>query len=118
MLSCYPPNDFVNIVGDGEPDNISRANVPYDGGTITVSNLGAWGIESFDAIVNPPQSLIVSVGAAVEKPVVRNGELTVGHEMTATLSSDHRVIDGADGARFLRWVCDALENPLQLVMKG
>ncbi|MFN5738502.1 MAG: dihydrolipoamide acetyltransferase family protein, partial [Akkermansiaceae bacterium] len=61
----------------------------FDGGTITVSNLGAWGIESFDAIVNPPQAAILSVGAAIEKPVVKNGQIVPGTRMNLGLSCDH-----------------------------
>lgn len=83
----------------------------FDGGTITVSNLGAWGIESFDAIVNPPQAAILSVGAAVEKPVVKNGQIVPGIRMNLGLSCDHRVIDGAVGAQFLAEIKKLLEQP-------
>jgi pyruvate dehydrogenase E2 component (dihydrolipoamide acetyltransferase) len=83
----------------------------FDGGTITVSNLGAWGIESFDAIVNPPQAAILSVGAAIEKPVVKNGQIVPGIRMNLGLSCDHRVIDGAVGAQFLAEIKKLLEQP-------
>ncbi|HEX7262371.1 MAG TPA: dihydrolipoamide acetyltransferase family protein, partial [Luteolibacter sp.] len=73
----------------------------FDGGTITVSNLGAWGIESFDAIVNPPQAVILSVGAAIEKPVVKGGQIVPGLRMNLGVSCDHRVVDGAVAAQFL-----------------
>ena len=65
----------------------------FDGGTITVSNLGAYGIESFDAIINPPQAAIISVGSIVEKAVVENGEIVPGLRLNLGLSCDHRVVD-------------------------
>jgi len=88
----------------------------FDGGTITVSNLGAWGVESFDAIVNPPQALIVSVGAAIEKPVVRDGEIVPGLRMNLGVSCDHRVVDGAIGAQFLAEVKKLLEQPALMLI--
>ena len=71
------------------------------GGTFTVSNLGMYGVQAFDAIINPPQVAILAVGAAESRPVVRDGALAVGTRMTVTLSSDHRVVDGAAAAAFL-----------------
>ncbi len=89
----------------------------FDGGTITVSNLGAWGIDSFDAIVNPPQAAILSVGAAVKKPVVdKNGELAVGLRMNIGLSADHRVVDGAVGAADISEVKKLIENPALMLL--
>lgn len=88
----------------------------FDGGTITVSNLGAWGIDSFDAIVNPPQAAILSVGAAVEKPVVVNGEIKVGLRMNIGLSADHRVVDGAVGAAYISEVKKLIENPALMLL--
>ncbi len=88
----------------------------FDGGTITVSNLGAWGIESFDAIVNPPQAAILSVGAAIEKPVVKNGQIVPGLRMNLGLSCDHRVIDGAVGAQFLSEIKKLLEQPALMLL--
>lgn len=88
----------------------------FDGGTITVSNLGAWGIDSFDAIVNPPQAAILSVGAAVQKPVVVNGEIKVGLRMNIGLSADHRVVDGAVGAAFISEVKKLIENPALMLL--
>ena len=88
----------------------------FDGGTITVSNLGAWGIESFDAIVNPPQAAILSVGAAIEKPVVKNGQIVPGLRMNLGLSCDHRVVDGAVGAQFLAEVKKLIEQPALMLL--
>ncbi len=88
----------------------------FDGGTITVSNLGAWGIESFDAIVNPPQAAILSVGAAIEKPVVKNGQVVPGLRMNLGLSCDHRVVDGAVGAAFLNEVRKLIEQPALMLL--
>ena len=88
----------------------------FDGGTITVSNLGAWGIESFDAIVNPPQAAILSVGAAIAKPVVKNGQIVPGLRMNLGLSCDHRVVDGAVGAEFLSQVKKLLEQPALMLL--
>ena len=87
-----------------------------DGSTFTISNLGMFGVEHFTAIINPPNSAILAVGGAVQKPVVRDGEVVVGHEMQMTMSSDHRVIDGAMAARFLADVREALENPATLLV--
>jgi pyruvate dehydrogenase E2 component (dihydrolipoamide acetyltransferase) len=88
----------------------------FDGGTITVSNLGAWGIESFDAIVNPPQAAILSVGAAIEKPVVKNGQIVIGLRMNLGLSCDHRVVDGAVAAQFLSEVKKLVEQPALMLL--
>ena len=88
----------------------------FDGGTITVSNLGAWGIESFDAIVNPPQALIVSVGAAIEKPVVKGGQIVPGLRMNVGVSCDHRVVDGAVAASFLAEVKKLIEQPALMLV--
>ena len=88
----------------------------FDGGTITVSNLGAWGIDSFDAIVNPPQAAILSVGAAIEKPVVKNGQIVPGRRMNIGVSADHRVVDGAVAAAFLAEVKKLIENPALMLL--
>ena len=88
----------------------------FDGGTITVSNLGAWGIESFDAIVNPPQAVILSVGAVIEKPVVKNGQIVAGLRMNVGVSCDHRVVDGAVGAAFLAEIKNLIEQPTLMLL--
>jgi pyruvate dehydrogenase E2 component (dihydrolipoamide acetyltransferase) len=79
--------------------------------TFVISNLGMFGVDNFTAIINPPNSAILAVGAALKKPVVRDDELTVGHEMSATLSLDHRVIDGAMAAQYLQTLGQLIENP-------
>jgi pyruvate dehydrogenase E2 component (dihydrolipoamide acetyltransferase) len=89
----------------------------YQGGTITVSNLGGYGVEQFYAIINPPQSVIVSVGTIVKKPVVNAaGQIVPGQRMTIAVSCDHRVVDGAVGAQFLGELKRFLENPTLLLI--
>jgi len=89
----------------------------YQGGTLTVSNLGAYGIDSFSAIINPPQSIILAVGAAVKKPVVNaKSEIVVGHRMSIGLSCDHRVVDGAIGAEYLAELRKLIENPALMLI--
>jgi pyruvate dehydrogenase E2 component (dihydrolipoamide acetyltransferase) len=88
----------------------------YTGGTFCVSNLGMMGIPKFTAIINPPNSAILAVGAAVAKPVVKNGQIVAGQTMTVTLSADHRVFDGAVGAQFLVALKNLLENPALLLV--
>jgi pyruvate dehydrogenase E2 component (dihydrolipoamide acetyltransferase) len=84
----------------------------YAGGTITLSTLGAYGIEQFFAIINPPQAAILAVGAIVKKPVVNaKGEIVVGERMSVSLSGDHRVVDGAVGAEYLGTLRKLIENP-------
>jgi pyruvate dehydrogenase E2 component (dihydrolipoamide acetyltransferase) len=86
------------------------------GSTFTISNLGMYGVEHFTAIINPPNSAIMAVGSAVQKPVVRNGEIVIGHEMQATVSCDHRVIDGAMAAEYMQTVKQLIENPASLLV--
>jgi pyruvate dehydrogenase E2 component (dihydrolipoyllysine-residue acetyltransferase) len=88
----------------------------YQGGSFAVSNLGMFGIDNFDAIVNPPHAGILAVGAGVKKPVVgADGELAVATVMSVTMSVDHRVIDGALGANLLNAIVDNLENPMTML---
>jgi pyruvate dehydrogenase E2 component (dihydrolipoamide acetyltransferase) len=86
------------------------------GATFSISNLGMFGIEEFTAIINPPEGAILAVGAMSPKPVVRNNEMVVRQMMRVTMSCDHRVIDGATGAKFLQTFKKILENPLFLVV--
>lgn len=83
----------------------------FQGGSFTISNLGMYGVKHFDAIINPPQCAILAVGAGQQRPTVIDGELVVATEMTLTLSSDHRVIDGAIAAQFLQLLKRSIENP-------
>jgi pyruvate dehydrogenase E2 component (dihydrolipoamide acetyltransferase) len=85
-------------------------------GTFTVSNLGMFGIQSFVAVINPPQAAILAVGAMAPTPVVRDGEVTVRNIMRLTLACDHRILYGADAAEFLGRIRERLENPLQLAL--
>lgn len=88
----------------------------YKGGSFTVSNMGMYGVTEFQAIINPPQSAILAVGAILDVPVVRNGAVVPGKTMNLTLSSDHRVVDGAASAAFLNTLKKYLENPISLVI--
>jgi pyruvate dehydrogenase E2 component (dihydrolipoamide acetyltransferase) len=88
----------------------------YQGGSFAISNLGMMGIENFDAVINPPHGSILAVGAGIKQPVVlADGSLGVATVMSMTLSVDHRVIDGALGAAFLKAVIEALENPMAML---
>jgi pyruvate dehydrogenase E2 component (dihydrolipoamide acetyltransferase) len=86
------------------------------GGTFTISNLGMYPIEEFAAVINPPQAAVLAVGSMAERAVVRDGEVVARQTMRVTLSSDHRVIDGAEAAQFLQTLKAKLENPLGLVL--
>jgi pyruvate dehydrogenase E2 component (dihydrolipoamide acetyltransferase) len=86
----------------------------YTGATFSVSNLGMMGIDEFSAVINPPEGAILAVGAVVEKPVVAEGRVEIGTRCRLTLSCDHRVVDGATGAKFLGTLKQILENPVYL----
>jgi len=86
------------------------------GGTFTVSNLGMYGIDNFSAVINPPQAAILAVGAIVERPVVREGELAIARVLEVTLACDHRVLYGAPAAEFLARIRTLLEEPLSLAL--
>ena len=87
----------------------------YSGGSITVSNLGMFGVDSFIAVINPPQASIVAVGAVAERAVVREGKVVVRRTMSATFSGDHRIVDGALGAQYLQELKTLLEQPTRLL---
>ena len=87
----------------------------YQGGSFAISNLGMFGIENFDAVINPPHGAILAVGAGIQMPVVENGEVVIRNVMSMTLSVDHRVIDGALGAQLLQAIVENLENPVAML---
>jgi pyruvate dehydrogenase E2 component (dihydrolipoamide acetyltransferase) len=87
-----------------------------EGSTFTVSNLGMFDVDEFNAIINPPEAAILAVGSVKQVPVVVNGEIKVGTRMKATLSVDHRISDGAEGARFLQALAKYIEEPLRLLI--
>jgi len=88
----------------------------YSGGSLTVTNLGMYGVESMHAVINPPQSCILAVGAAEERPIARNGRVEVANMMSCALSCDHRVVDGVTAAEFLRAFKRLIENPAVLLI--
>jgi pyruvate dehydrogenase E2 component (dihydrolipoamide acetyltransferase) len=88
----------------------------YEGGGFSVSNLGMFGIKEFTSIINPPQSCIIAVGAGEERPVVINGKIEIATMMTVTMSCDHRVVDGATGAKFLQTFKQFIEEPASMLL--
>lgn len=112
----------LSKVADTTKDNVYRAShdgfrqQELEGGSITVTNLGMYGIADFSAIINPPQAAILAVGAAAPAPVVRDGKLEVATQMKLTLSVDHRAVDGALAATWIDALRTALENPLQILI--
>ena len=111
----------LHEIAAASKDLIARANQgtlrneEYSGTTFSISNLGMFDVDSFAAIIFPPHAAVLAVGAVKEQPVVRDGELAVGQVMKATISTDHRVADGAEAARFLVTVKQLLEDPTSLV---
>ena len=99
----------AELVGRARDGKLQRADL--EDGTFTISNLGMYGMEQFVAVLNPPQAAILAVGSTESKPVVRDGQIEVRPLMMLTLTCDHRAIDGADGAEFLRTVKELLEEP-------
>ncbi|RKS89730.1 pyruvate dehydrogenase E2 component (dihydrolipoamide acetyltransferase) [Flavobacterium limicola] len=99
----------------GRAKNKKLLPTEMEGSTFTVSNLGMFGITEFNSIINQPNSAILSVGAIVEKPVVKNGQIVVGNTMTLSLACDHRTIDGATGAQFLQTLKQFIENPVTML---
>ncbi|WPR72639.1 pyruvate dehydrogenase complex dihydrolipoamide acetyltransferase [Flavobacterium sp. NG2] len=99
----------------GRAKNKKLGPAEMEGSTFTVSNLGMFGITEFNSIINQPNSAILSVGAIVEKPVVKNGQIVVGNTMMLSLACDHRTIDGATGAQFLQTLKQYIENPVTML---
>tara|TARA_B100001559_G_scaffold46924_1_gene35438 strand:+ start:37 stop:1302 length:1266 start_codon:yes stop_codon:yes gene_type:complete len=87
-----------------------------EGSTFTISNLGMFGIESFTSIINQPNSAILSIGAIIERPIVKNGDIVIGNTMKLTLACDHRTVDGATGSLFLKTLKEYIENPVSILI--
>ncbi|MBR72481.1 MAG: pyruvate dehydrogenase complex dihydrolipoamide acetyltransferase [Rhodospirillaceae bacterium] len=88
----------------------------YQGGSFSISNLGMFGVKEFQAVINPPQAMILAVGQANQRPIVKEGALSIANVMTCTLSVDHRVVDGATAAKFLQVIKGYIENPLTMLL--
>ena len=112
----------LSVIASEGKDLIARARArklkphEYQGGTSSVSNLGMYGIKEFTAVINPPQSTILAVGAGEERAVVRNGQIVIAHIMSVTLSCDHRSVDGALGAELVSAFNRLIENPVMMVV--
>ena len=115
-------NKSLVEIATASRDLVSRANSgtlrneEYSGTTFSVSNLGMFDVDSFTAIIFPPHAAVLAVGTVKEQPVVRDGELAVAQIMKATLSTDHRVADGAEAAQFLMEIKKLLENPVSMLI--
>ena len=109
-------NEVKTLVKKAKNNSLSPEE--YTGGTITISNLGMYGISEFDAIINPPQSCIIAIGEAKKTPVILNDEIIQSTIMKSTLSADHRVLDGAVAANFLKTFNDIIENPFQIWLES
>ena len=124
VVPVLPFTDAMSLsqIGENVRDLAGRAKgkklLPseMEGSTFTISNLGMFGITEFNSIINQPNSAILSVGAIVEKPVVKNGQIVVGNTMKLTLTCDHRTVDGAVGAQFLQTLRGFVENPLTMLL--
>jgi pyruvate dehydrogenase E2 component (dihydrolipoamide acetyltransferase) len=106
-------NNVKDVAGKARNKKLQPKDM--EGSTFTVSNLGMFGIVEFTSIINQPNSAILSVGTIVEKPVVKNGEIVVGNTMKLTLACDHRTVDGATGAAFLKTLKTYMENPVTML---
>ena len=106
--------EMKDLAGRARTNNLKPEE--YQGGGFSISNLGMYGIKRFNAIINPPQACILAIGAGDQRAVVENGELTVATVMDVTLSSDHRVVDGAVGAEFLQAFKEYIERPVMMLV--
>jgi pyruvate dehydrogenase E2 component (dihydrolipoamide acetyltransferase) len=112
----------IGVIGNEVRDLAERARTrrlkahEIEGSTFTVSNLGMFGIEHFEAIINPPEAAILAIGTVLDEPVVKNGAIVPGKRMRLTMSCDHRVVDGALGARYLQALVELLEQPESLAL--
>jgi pyruvate dehydrogenase E2 component (dihydrolipoamide acetyltransferase) len=112
----------LSVIANEGKDLIARARAKklkpneYQGGTSSVSNLGMYGIKDFTAVINPPQSTILAVGAGEERAIVKNGQIVPAHIMSVTLSCDHRSVDGALGAELIGAFKKLIENPVMMIV--
>jgi pyruvate dehydrogenase E2 component (dihydrolipoamide acetyltransferase) len=112
----------IGVISEQMKDLASRARKSalkpeeFQGGSFTISNLGMFGVDSFKAIINPPQSCILAIGSTSEKATVKDGKIVIASIMRVTLSADHRVIDGAVGAKFLTKFKEYIEHPVTMLM--
>ncbi len=109
-------NEIHSLVTRAKAGTLKREE--FRGGTFSLSNLGMLGVRQFDAIINPPQSAILAIGAGEVRAVVRDGQIVARQQMTVSLSCDHRVIDGAAGAAFLRELKRLIETPTLMFIRG
>jgi pyruvate dehydrogenase E2 component (dihydrolipoamide acetyltransferase) len=124
VVPVLPFTDGMSLsqIGTSVRDLATRAKnkkllpTEMEGSTFTISNLGMFGITEFNSIINQPNSAILSVGAIVEKPVVKNGQIVVGNTMMLSMACDHRTIDGATGAQFLQTLKLFIENPVTMLV--
>ncbi len=112
----------LRLIGHEIREMVGRAregkvkNDDIQGSTFSISNLGMYGVDSFSAIINPPEAGILAISAVQDVPVVEDGELKIGSRMKATLSADHRVTDGAEAAQFMQVLAQYLEEPIRLLL--
>jgi pyruvate dehydrogenase E2 component (dihydrolipoamide acetyltransferase) len=112
----------LSAISNELKDMVARARAKklkpheYQGGTSSVSNLGMYGIKDFTAVINPPHATILAAGAGEERAIVRNGQIVAAHVMSATLSCDHRAVDGALGAELIGAFKALIENPVMMVV--
>ena len=106
--------EVKQLVGKAKGKGLSGAEM--SGSTFTISNLGMFGVEEFTGIINTPNAAILAVGGIKQTPVVKNGQVVPGNVMKVTLSSDHRVVDGADAAAFLATLKNLLEDPVRILI--
>ena len=117
-----PANKSIVEIAQSTKDLIARSQSgkltpeEYTGATFSISNLGMFDVDNFVAIILPPQAAMMAVGSVKPRPVVKNGEIVIEQTMNVTLSSDHRVVDGAEGAKFVGELKKVLESPLLLIL--
>ncbi|MBT7384021.1 MAG: 2-oxo acid dehydrogenase subunit E2 [Cryomorphaceae bacterium] len=106
--------EIKDFAGRAKDKKLTPAEI--EGSTFTISNLGMFGIESFTSIINQPNSAILSIGAIVQKPIIKNNEIMIGNTMKLTLACDHRTVDGATGSLFLKTLKEYIENPVSILI--